>query len=216
MKAILFLLIFGSSTCYSQVIRLTDGNSQVMAFYFDGGLATVEHADFLFGVRDTQNDLLIVNVKPPLSRLKLGFGWPHYFCDRRGVRHFMKPKRFGDSFWLVDVEFFSGESGLPVFNRAGHVVGVVSGNELSPDSGGLVSRIGTSSIFAGRVRVPPLIAVASSMGLALSPSFVDAEQELEFRTASVLPFLVPKVSPALPRISLALRRIRFSSPTSRK
>lgn len=62
--------------------------------------------------------------------IPIGKGQPFFFRCRRRTRYFLEAKDLDKYQWVVNREFFPGESGLPVFNKKGEAVGVVLGNVL--------------------------------------------------------------------------------------
>lgn len=53
---------------------------------------------------------------------------PSYFYDRRGTRHVIITNGRTKTYWKTDVVFFSGESGLAVYDTQDRVCGIVLGN----------------------------------------------------------------------------------------
>ena len=53
---------------------------------------------------------------------------PSYFYDRRETRHVIITNGRTGTYWKTDVVFFSGESGLAVYDNQDRVCGIVLGN----------------------------------------------------------------------------------------
>lgn len=123
-----------------------------MGFNCEDFFFTVAHAPGP-GLSFPEND---IRVTSPVAggRLHAGPGDPDHFFDRRGVRHKITIVRTEKLSWLVKNEFFSGESGLPVFNSRNSVCGVVYGNRLDPAPMGLVSRLDKLETSGGVLLFP--------------------------------------------------------------
>lgn len=149
----LFLCPGGDASGQIWRLEASDG-SLAMGFNASGHFFTVAHAPGS-GISVTDLDIRITTLKRHPFQLRVGRGKPHHFFDRRGIKHRLTTQRTEDLRFLVDAEFFPGESGLPVFTRRGFVCGVVSGNLVQPSRFGLVSRIDKLESSAGVLLFPP-------------------------------------------------------------
>lgn len=145
MHKTLIIALALASSCNGQTVTLEHQGHSAMGFNTTAGFITVAHFHFSSGFADHDLDLKIDSIREG-DRFRIGSGRPAYFVDRRGTRHELNVVRSSRHEWQTDVMFFSGESGLPVFNRKGLVVGVVKGNELEPLQSGLVARLGALRI----------------------------------------------------------------------
>lgn len=174
--AVAGLFLCSGGACSGQIWRIeaSDG-SLAMGFNASGYFFTAGHAP---GTGLTVSDLdvrITVRKRYPFE-LSVGPGKPHHFFDRRGIKHRITTRRTEDLMYLVDFEFFSGESGLPVFSSRGFVCGVVSGNRVQPSRFGLVSRLDKLESSGGVILFPRgTFSVPSDEASDLSD--VDAEED---------------------------------------
>ena len=153
MKSILIALLLTCSLS-AQTYTITDGRSTARGFNTDIGFITADHVLFQDAViRFPDRDIRISSPKktpPPADEpaaFKIGTGEPDYFIDRRGNRISITLQSTEELRWYTDQVFFPGESGTPVFNDTGEVVGLISGNRLGPDYG-IVARCDNLKISA--------------------------------------------------------------------
>ena len=187
MKTLIVALMLVPFTCFGQIVTLESQEHSAMGFNTGSGFVTVSHFQFSSGFSNPEIDIKIDSIRAG-NQFEIGRGVPSYFFDRRGTRHDLRVVRSNVAEWQTDVLFFSGESGLPVFNRKGRVVGVVKGNELEPLRTGLVARLdalripnsvrGKLSLPLARFRVVPSVTVLSNAGV---------ESLLELRTVEDKP-----------------------------
>lgn len=76
----------------------------------------------------------------------------HFFC-RRGTRYKLSVSKTEPNQWIVDREFYPGESGLAVFDSDGNAVGLVLGNRLV--DGSWRGRVARFDSFVRSVVVAP-------------------------------------------------------------
>lgn len=124
-----------------QTVTIRSGNSSAMAFNTKLGLCTVDHAEwFLPSVRFAELDMRLGAKLVDVPVYSFGLGEPKYFIDRRGSRHELTRPTSSRYEYEVAEEFFSGESGLPVFNSEGKVVGLVLGNVIRSEIRGRIAK----------------------------------------------------------------------------
>lgn len=187
MKTIFAALILFSFPCYGQTVHLEFDGHSAMGFNTGSGFVTVAHFPFSSGFANSDIDIKIDSIRAG-NQFEVGKGRPSYFFDRRGTRHQLLVVRSNRREWQTDLLFFSGESGLPVFNQRGRVVGVVKGNELEPLRSGLVARLdavripnsvlGRLALPRAKFRVVPSVTVLSTAGV---------ESLLELQTVEEMP-----------------------------
>lgn len=103
---------------------------QCESFCLRGFCVTADHCEHEQSfVRIPQFDVALIG---DTGQPQLRSGWkpPAYFYDRRGHRVVMNVVRREDIQWLVDLEFYPGESGSAVFDSSRSVTGVVLGNRF--------------------------------------------------------------------------------------
>lgn len=105
---------------------------------------------------------------------RFGSGDPSWFYDRRGNVVRLTLSGSNSRSFFTDQFFYSGESGSPVFNRVGRIVGVVSGNVVDP---------GSESGIVARTEV--LLRSASSQALRLTPQ-TRGRRALRFAARSIV------------------------------
>lgn len=121
---------------------------QCGSFNTDRAHVTAHHCKpASFVLASVDHDISLATPKPGKT-IPVGDGPPSYFVCRRGVRH--RIKTFGQhrsGQWFVSLEFYPGESGMPVFNSSGQACGVVLGNVSTGDA--WLGRVGIlSEVFA--------------------------------------------------------------------
>ena len=187
MKFIVLALLLIPASCFGQIVTLESNGHSAMGFNTGSGFITVSHFPFSSGFSNADIDIKIDSVRVG-KQFEIGNGLPAYFFDRRGTRHDIRVVRSNRAEFQTNVLFFSGESGLPVFNRRGRVVGVVKGNELAPLRTGLVARLdalkipnsvrGRLALPLAKFRVVPSVTILSNAGV---------ESLLELRTEEAMP-----------------------------
>ena len=196
MARILLLMLLIAAPCVGQTVTLEHSGHSAMGFNTDSGFLTVAHYSYSSGFADYDLDIKIDSIRAG-KRFRIGYGVPAYFFDRRGTRHELSVLRRNVKEWQTDVLFFSGESGLPVFNQRGLVVGVVKGNELAPLRSGLVARLGSLRIprsVREKLALPQARFRAAPSAQALSG--VDAESSFVLRAVKDSPSLDEMELPA--------------------
>lgn len=193
MKTILVALVLFAFPCYGQTVQLEFDGHSAMGFNTGSGFVTVAHFPFSSGFANSYIDIKFDSIRAG-NQFEIGRGRPSYFFDRRGTRHQLLVVRSNRREWQTDLLFFNGESGLPVFNRRGRVVGVVKGNELEPLRSGLVARLDAvripNSVLdklalpRAKFRVVPSATVLSTFGV---------ESLLELQTVEDMPLTDEKV-----------------------
>ena len=131
----------------SQTYLLDSPKEGASGFNTSLGFITAGHVQMYKGLfHDTNHDFKIGS---PIKggRLRFGTGKPSYFVDRRGFTVSLDCVRTSNDRFVVKQRFFQGESGLPVFNKDGEVVGLVVGYYATTKEG-LVSRFETLRIPA--------------------------------------------------------------------
>lgn len=113
----------------SQTFRINNHGKTGHGFTTDEGSITALHVgglqfDYIF----PQMDIGINTASKSDEGFKTSDLPPAYFIDRRGTRHSVN--RIGETGLqtTLNIRFFPGESGMPVFARDGTVCGVVLGN----------------------------------------------------------------------------------------
>lgn len=138
-----------SIACVShcQTVEIETGGQEATGFITTHGLftsdhVTGQHATFRFKKRDVRVD----QTQSSKYGFTFGSGSPSFFYDRRNHKIRLRVVDTGEHFYTVDVRFYPGESGTPVFDRLRKVVGIVSGNDRNTDYPyqwlGRVSRFG--------------------------------------------------------------------------
>jgi len=118
--------------------------------------------------------------------LPISFSEPASFTCRRGHNNPVSVIETETYVWLVDIEFFSGESGSAVYDKDGNVCGIVLGNRLVKER------------WVGRVaRLESFCRMLSSDGIA--PLSVHPKvQRLIAASDSILESLKSSPSPSVP------------------
>ena len=204
MNLIFLLMLLVPAPCVGQNVTLEQDGHSAMGFNTDSGFLTVAHYSYSAGFADYDIDIKIDSIRAG-KRFRVGVGVPAYFFDRRGTRHELSVLRRNAKEWQTDILFFSGESGLPVFNQRGRVVGVVKGNELAPLRSGLVARLGSLKIprsVRERLSLPQARFRVAPSAQALSG--VDAESSFGLRAVTDSPSLDETESPTSERTWFAI------------
>ena len=132
MKFFTLIACLVSSAALGQTVEIENGGQEAVGFITTHGLFTSDHvssqkATFRFEKRDVRVD----QSQASKYGFTFGSGRPSFFYDRRNHKVNVAVIDTNDHFYFVDVRFYSGESGTPVFDRFRKVVGVVSGNDRS-------------------------------------------------------------------------------------
>lgn len=130
---IIMLLSFASvSRC--QTVEIENDGQEAIGFITEHGLFTSDHVSKQHATfRITDRDIRVDQTQSSKHGFKFGSGRPSFFYDRRNHKVDVSVVAVRDHFYIVDVRFYPGESGTPVFDRLRRVVGVVSGNDRSTD-----------------------------------------------------------------------------------
>lgn len=148
------LCVVASCDCSAQhvVIRAPDG-AYACGFRTRVGLITVAHLRGVGGrwANEEYDCRMIENDSGRLH--ELGEGEPKFFRCRRGRKHSLTVVRTEKTQWVVNLEFYPGESGLPVFNEKWQVVGFVRGNYVGNVYRGRVGRLRDVPEFRERLDV---------------------------------------------------------------
>lgn len=136
------LCVVATCDCSAQhvVIRAPDG-AYACGFRTRFGVLTVAHLEGAGGIWINREFDCRMIASDSGSLLEIGEGKPDYFLCRRARRHQLTVVATEKTQWIVTAEFFPGESGLPVFDRTGRVVGCVLGNRVGSVYRGRVCRL---------------------------------------------------------------------------
>ena len=141
------LLMVMSGCCDAQhvVIRSPNG-TMACGFRTKVGVVTVEHLRCVGGrCVNKEYDFRLIDSNVGALH-EIGHGEPEYFLCRRGRKHAITGLFTRKTEWICDQVFFPGESGLPVYNSKGQVVGSVLGNLVGDRYKGRVCRLRLSLI----------------------------------------------------------------------
>ena len=134
MKFCTLILIF-ASVASGQSIEIENDGQEATGFLTVHGLFTSDHVDRQQAtVRFQKRDVRVDERQKSKHGFKFGSGRPSFFYDRRNHKVPVIVIETGKHFYTVDVRFYPGESGTPVFDRFRRVVGVVSGNRRNTDA----------------------------------------------------------------------------------
>ena len=137
---LLFLSLCKGCEAQHVTVRAPDG-AYACGFRTRVGLITVAHLEGVGGVW-INRDFDCRMIKNNSGALHdIGEGGPCFFRCRRGRKHSLTILSTEKTQWIVSSEFYPGESGLPVFNREGQVVGLVLGNRVGNVYRGRVGRL---------------------------------------------------------------------------
>ena len=126
------LLLASVGLC--QTVELENSGQEATGFITVHGLFTSDHVSSQSAtIRISDRDIRVDQTQASKYGFRFGTGRPSFFYDRRNHKVSVSVVDTRDKFYIVDVRFYSGESGTPVFDRLKRVVGVVSGNDRSTD-----------------------------------------------------------------------------------
>ena len=126
------LLLASAGLC--QTVELENNGQEATGFITVHGLFTSDHVSEQHAtIRFSDRDIRVDRTQSSKYGFRFGTGRPSFFYDRRNHKVKVSVVDIRDKFYIVDVRFYSGESGTPVFDRLRRVVGVVSGNDRSTD-----------------------------------------------------------------------------------
>ena len=126
------LLLASAGLC--QTVELENNGQEATGFITVHGLFTSDHVSAQHAtIRFSDRDIRVDQTQSSKYGFRFGTGRPSFFYDRRNHKVKVSVVDIRDEFYIVDVRFYSGESGTPVFDRLRRVVGVVSGNDRSTD-----------------------------------------------------------------------------------
>jgi len=131
--SVFVFVIAASGICSSQTFNALDENGlQSYAIVnTDLGAITVDHAaDQSFSERYKKQDVAIRRTRLAGQWYVVGRGKPFQTMTRRGALRRLSLVSESEFRFYVSKEFYSGESGLPVFSKSGHLVGIVVGNSF--------------------------------------------------------------------------------------
>ena len=141
------LLLASAGLC--QTVELENNGQEATGFITVHGLFTSDHVSAQHATtRFSDRDVRVDQTQSSKYGFRFGTGRPSFFYDRRNHKVKVSVVDIRDKFYIVDVRFYSGESGTPVFDRLRRVVGVVSGNDHSTDPSN--RWLGRVSIFGKR------------------------------------------------------------------
>lgn len=133
----IFAWIVFSSVGLCQTIEIENDGQEATGFITVHGLFTSDHVSAQHAtIRFSDRDIRVDQTQSSKYGFKFGSGRPCFFYDRRNHKVSISVVSDSEHFYIVNVRFYSGESGTPVFDKLRRVVGVVSGNDRSKDSNG--------------------------------------------------------------------------------
>lgn len=169
LMVVVLLSIITACDCSAQhVTIIAPDGAKASGFRTDLGVVTVAHIE---GVRskwvNRKFDCRLID--SDVGQLhEVGDGQPEYFICRRGRRHNLKVLSTTNEQWICDVEFFNGESGLPIYDGQGQVVGYVVGNRVGKRYKGIIGRLLNVPEFA--------IAIVERKSKVLKPQVVEPQR----------------------------------------
>lgn len=133
------------STCEAQTYIIDSPQESASGFNTSVGFITAGHVTAVNGIfHDLEYDFKLSN-RIEGAKHRLGTGDPDHFFDRRGHKVKLDLIRKQRDRFVVKQRFFSGESGLPIFNSRGEVVGLVIGF-YEDSKNGIISRFETLTV----------------------------------------------------------------------
>ena len=143
-----------SNRCQCQTIKIKTDEHVGHGFKTTEGTITAMHVggiSYDYSLKDM--DIVIDSRSRSPSAYKVSDNPPAYFIDRRGIRHRLRKTGSMGSKTTVSIEFYPGESGMPVFSADGSVACVVIGNvHIGGRWFGLISRVTPIVDFANKSR----------------------------------------------------------------
>lgn len=125
----LIITLLTSTLSNGQTVVIETESTIGSGFRSDIGIITAAHVigDHA-SIRYDDIDLAVIKTDNKGDKHPLGTGEPNFFYDRRMNTNQVAVIEEEANQWIVNQEFYPGESGLPVFNNTGQVCGVVLGN----------------------------------------------------------------------------------------
>ena len=117
------------ASLFSQIVEIENQGQEATGFVTIHGLFTSDHVSAQKAtLRFESRDVRVDQSQSSKHGFTFGSGRPSFFYDRRSHKVPVTVIETNENFYIVDVRFYSGESGTPVFDKLRKVVGVVSGN----------------------------------------------------------------------------------------
>ena len=138
-------LTLASIGAYSnaQTIKLESDTKTGHGFITNEGTITALHVGIIeFDYIDKPSDVAINTKRSSPDGYMISDQPPSYFIDRRGKKHEVEAIGKLNAHTTLSIEFYAGESGMPIFAKDGTVCCVVVGNaKIKNRWRGIVSRI---------------------------------------------------------------------------
>ena len=175
------------------------------------GVITCDHCDTIGKVvlRVPNQDLKLL---PPDSRnpIEISNEKPNHFFCRRGSRYKLTVTKIEKNQWIVDREFFAGESGLVVLDSNGKAVGLILGNRLV--NGSWMGRVARFDSFVSAVVFAPNVPQTirrTFLQLDTAPDSTPEFEAIESNPNASIPYPQPTVFQVFPNRLIAPRRRQF-------